>query len=182
MGGIKTAEDFIGTGHKPNFQVTGKDGNTYWISRSCAVCAAVVCADRGQFYILVNRRGEGTPDWRGYWNIPCGYVDFGETCEQACSREILEECGLHIDPSMFKLWRVVSDPEDSPKQNITIRYIAKVPAEYMNARLTDAMSEEKEVDGIKWIPYESADEYEWAFNHRNVLDDLNRELSDSENL
>ena len=174
--GIKTAKEFIRPEHKPNFQITATDGNQYWISRSCAVCAIVVSQDTDGWHILVNKRGQGTPDYQGCWNIPCGYVDFGETCEQACSREIFEECGIEIETGMFELYKVMSDPNDSPKQNITIRYMANVPAEYMHRHLSDINSEENEVDGIKWISFDDVDGYEWAFNHRNLLDEIKNAL------
>jgi len=174
---IKTAKEFITQQHTSNFQVTAEDGKRYWISRSCAVCAIVLCKSNGSWNILVNKRGQGTPDWQGFWNIPCGYVDFGETCEQACSREILEECGIEIDPGMFELYAVNSNPNDSDKQNITIRYIANVPEECMMEHLSDIYSEKDEVDGIKWISFNDIDDYEWAFNHRDILETLKNTLA-----
>lgn len=176
---IKTAKEFISNpNHKPNFQVTSTTGETYWISRSCAICAIVVCHEKksNKWYILANKRGEGTPDWQGYWNIPCGYVDWGETCNQACAREIWEECGIRINPESFELFGVMSDPEDSPKQNITIRHIAEVPEWTMHENLTDTNSEKDEVDSIRWIPFDEVRNYEWAFNHANLLDEIFHKL------
>jgi 8-oxo-dGTP diphosphatase len=33
----------------------------------------------------------------GFWDIPGGSIDFGETLEQGLKREILEECGIEIE-------------------------------------------------------------------------------------
>ena len=175
---IKTAESFIKPVHKPNFQVSTVTGESYWISRSVAVLAIVVCQDDNGWHILVNKRGEGCPDYNGCWNIPCGYIDWGETCEEACSREIFEECGIKIHPEMFKLFNVNSDPRDSSRQNITIRYIAnELISEYLDLELSSKNSEQNEVADIRWISFDEIDNYEWAFNHRELLDVIHNYLT-----
>lgn len=45
-------------------------------------------------YFLANKRGTETPDFQGYWNCPCGYIDFDETEEDAVCREIMEETDM----------------------------------------------------------------------------------------
>lgn len=178
MENIKTAKDFIDNPeHQPNYQITSTDGKTYWISRSVAVLAAVVAFNEKGWNILVNKRGDGTPDFQGMWNIPCGYVDWGETCEQAAAREIHEECGISISPDKFKLFMVESDPKRSNKQNITIRFICIVSPEMMEQHLSDINSEFHEVDDIRWINFDEADQFQWAFNHRELLDIIKNHLN-----
>lgn len=84
-----------------NFPIIDKaTGREYWISRSVAVVAFVFGYDEDEReYILAEQRGPGTPDpeFRGCWCLPCGYVDFDETIEEAASREVFEETGLKID-------------------------------------------------------------------------------------
>ena len=170
---IKTAKEFINKSeHKPNFQVTATDGKTYWISRSVAVLAIVLAKSADGWNILVNKRGDGTPDYQGCWNIPSGYVDFGETCEEAASREVFEECGVKIDPSAFSLFAVESNPMTSSKQNITIRYITYMPPEFLHIALSTINSEYHEVDDIRWVSLNDIDGYEWAFNHKAILTDV----------
>lgn len=48
--------------------------------------------------LLVQRRG--SPE-AGYWTIPGGSVDFGETCEDAIRRETFEEVGLIVEVDSF---------------------------------------------------------------------------------
>lgn len=45
--------------------------------------------------VLVVRRGR--PPRQGEWSVPGGAVKLGETLEEACRREILEETGLSVE-------------------------------------------------------------------------------------
>jgi mutator protein MutT len=46
--------------------------------------------------VLLAERGR--EPLKGYWSLPGGAVEVGETLEQAVRRETLEETGLEIDP------------------------------------------------------------------------------------
>ena len=74
-------------------------GETVWVHRSIAVAGFIFCRINNEWCVLANQRGEGAPDFQGYWNCPCGYLDFDETLAEACSREIYEETGVNIEPS-----------------------------------------------------------------------------------
>ena len=45
--------------------------------------------------LLVER---GKPPLQGYWSLPGGVLETGETLEEGVRREILEETGLEIRP------------------------------------------------------------------------------------
>jgi ADP-ribose pyrophosphatase YjhB (NUDIX family) len=47
---------------------------------------------------------------RGLWALPAGFVERGETLEEAVVREIEEETGLRLDRRRVNLFRVVSLP------------------------------------------------------------------------
>jgi len=49
------------------------------------------------------------------WAIPGGFVDEGETVEQAAIREAREETGLEVD--LLELLYVYSDPRRDPRQH-----------------------------------------------------------------
>ena len=72
-----------------NFPIT-QDGKTYWISRSMAVSCFVFAPINGEWHVLANQRGTGTPDYQGYWNVPCGYLDFDETTKHGALREVFD--------------------------------------------------------------------------------------------
>jgi len=61
------------------------------IERVGIVAACVIKNDRK--YLLVQ---EKQPKVYGLWNLPAGYVDKGETIEQAAVREAKEESGYQV--------------------------------------------------------------------------------------
>lgn len=56
------------------------------------VVGAVVVADDGR--ILLCRRA--IPPRHGYWTLPAGYMEMGETLEEGAAREAWEEARAHI--------------------------------------------------------------------------------------
>ena len=58
------------------------------------------------------------------WALPGGYVDYGESLEEAARREALEETGLKI--AFLRQFHTYSDPSRDPRQhNISTVFIAK---------------------------------------------------------
>ncbi|MCD6287348.1 MAG: NUDIX hydrolase, partial [Anaerolineae bacterium] len=55
------------------------------------VAAAVLVTDRENRVLLVRR---AMNPHRGFWSLPAGFVDYGESPEDAACRECLEETGL----------------------------------------------------------------------------------------
>ncbi len=149
------------------------NGHTFWISRSVAVVGLVFGYDEDEKeYILAVQRGSGTPDpeFVGKWCLPCGYLDYDETLEEALEREVFEETGVLLTKDTIELLEVNSDPKSDKRQNVTFRYQAIAKEETLaNIPLTTKNSELNEVSDIKWIPYSEVDNYEWAFNHKELI-------------
>lgn len=60
--------------------------------------------------VLIKR---GYPPFEDSWALPGGFVDLGETIEDAIIREIKEECG--IDVELAGIHGVYSDPGRDPR-------------------------------------------------------------------
>ncbi len=68
--------------------------------------------------LLVQRKHE---PYQGFWALPGGFVEYGETTEQAVVREVREETGL--ETVVQKLLGVYSDPNRDPRgHTITVVY------------------------------------------------------------
>ena len=68
--------------------------------------------------LLIKRKNNPS---KGWWALPGGYVDFNESVEQACAREVKEETGLNT--RNIKFLGVYSSPKRNPRQTVTIAYI-----------------------------------------------------------
>jgi 8-oxo-dGTP diphosphatase len=66
------------------------------------VAVGVLCNDEGE--VLFAQRPEGKP-MAGYWEFPGGKLESGESVHQALARELHEELGIDIGPSIH--WRVI---------------------------------------------------------------------------
>lgn len=156
-----------------NFPIIDKEtGLEYWISRSVAVLGIVIGQDiYGNKYILAEQRGIGTPDpeYVGKWCMPCGYLDFDETCKQAIAREVVEETGINIPSESFELIEINDIPSSDKRQNITFRFKTELKGYISDYELTNRFSETNEVMGIKWIDLREVNNYKWAFNHEKII-------------
>lgn len=71
-----------------------------------------------QGLVLIER---GKPPWG--WALPGGFVEYGESLEDAARREAKEETGLDVE--LLGQFHTYSDPRRDPRQhNITTVYVA----------------------------------------------------------
>ncbi len=77
--------------------------------------------DRRGRLLLVRR---GRPPFLGLWALPGGFCEYGETTEECCARETLEETGLTV--LVGELLGVYSDPKRDPRgHTVTVLYAAR---------------------------------------------------------
>ncbi|HOK58441.1 MAG TPA: NUDIX hydrolase [Methanothrix sp.] len=70
--------------------------------------------------VLIRRRN---PPFRGCYALPGGFVEIGETVEDAARREVMEETGLTA--TLVRLVGVYSDPDRDPRGHVvSICYLA----------------------------------------------------------
>jgi len=177
---------------KKNWSYTIKEGEhkgvTLWSGRYTAICGIVVYRIGGKLHFLANKRGEGAPDYQGYWNLPCGFLEGYESAEEGCVREVFEECGVLIkDPKHFELHNVETEPEKCNNGNVTLRYICYIDNEDNYDNIVDDKElvldpngifadrrggELDEVIDVLWISEDDYRNYQWAFNHREIIEGI----------
>jgi len=87
----------------------------------------------GNGVVLIRR---GNEPFEGQWALPGGFVEIGETVEEAVIRETEEETGLTVQ--IEKLIGVYSDPDRDPRgHNVSVAFRARIAGGQMNAA-TDA--------------------------------------------
>lgn len=151
-------------------------GKEYWYSRSVATSPFVFCKNsEDKWCVLANKRGIGTPDFQGYWNVPCGYLEFDVSGEENSSKEVYEECGVRVNPQLFKLVGVETSPKAN-RQNVTLRYYALMEGLITDYPFGSENSEENEVSDIKWIPLDEVDNYQWAFGHNTRIKEIEESI------
>jgi 8-oxo-dGTP diphosphatase len=85
----------------------------------CPPIAADVIAEIGDRIVLIERK-----NFPFGWAIPGGFVDFGETVEQAAIREAKEETSLDVE--LRALLGIYSRPDRDPRgQTISVVYVGR---------------------------------------------------------
>lgn len=180
--------------NRENERVETRDGRQIWVSRACAVIAEVCMynpADR-QWYVLLAKRGSETPDCRGMWGLPCGYLDWDETLRDAVVREVWEECGLYLpelpqqpgfagsssgffrtgEDSADTPWRIYDTPDNS-RQNLGFHYA--IPFVWNGdafPQLSNANVGPGETEALDWVGVQRAMSMQLAFNHQHAISRL----------
>jgi 8-oxo-dGTP diphosphatase len=138
----------------------------FWISRSISVEGFIFTEDNG-IRVLANKRGENCPNNIGKWNCPCGYLDYDETVEEACLREIKEETNLKVDPSLLNFLAIDSTPRGKT-QNVSVSFWS-FGTKYAGQTVTGEGADDGEVDEVEWIGLDELDKYDWAFEHNYTI-------------
>ncbi len=121
-----------------------------------------VIADREGRVLVMER---GTEPFRGTWVLPGGYVDPGETVEQACIREVREELGLEV--KLTGLIGIYSEPGRDPRGSVvSIAYRAEV--------VDGTLTVTAEARAHRWL--EPDEVVPMGFDHARILADLRAQM------
>ncbi|MBU0496496.1 MAG: NUDIX hydrolase [Candidatus Thermoplasmatota archaeon] len=110
--------------------------------------------------LLVKRR---YPPFEGYWALPGGFVEYGETTETAVLREMVEETGLQV--RVERLIGVYSNPTRDPRGH-TISVVYKVIYKSGELIAGDDAAAVKYFNAMQLPPL--------AFDHEKILSDIQK--------
>jgi mutator protein MutT len=84
--------------------------------------ASLILNTKGEVLLIQQSKGTNKP---GYWLLPGGGVEFGETAEEAMKRELLEELGLETLTMDFLALNESIDPKGE-RHLIQLIFLVKV--------------------------------------------------------
>jgi 8-oxo-dGTP diphosphatase len=117
----------------------------------------------GEGRLLLIRRGN--PPFKGKYALPGGFVDVGETVEDACRRELMEETG--VKAGRLALIGVYSDPHRDPRgHTCSVAFLSRVARAVPKAGDDAAAAE--------WVKNWS--KLDLAFDHAKIVRDARRLL------
>jgi len=115
---------------------------------------------RNSSILLVKRRRD---PYKNCFALPGGFVNEGETIEEAIIREVYEETSLEVYP--IDILGVYSDPKrDLRGHMLTVVFIVLIVKG--NSSAGDDAQE------ISWIPINKINEIEIAFDHKLLIEDF----------
>ena len=109
--------------------------------------------------VLIRRKN---PPFKGFLALPGGFVDVGETVEEACLREVYEETRLRV--KIMKLIGVFSDPDRDPRgHNISVAFFCIPISEKENPEAND------DAAALEIIPLKKIPSLDLAFDHTDII-------------
>lgn len=73
---------------------------------------------------LLTIKRDGNPYLRGFWSIPAGHVESGETALSACARELMEEVGLDISTEDLRFVLVQQKSGTDGEERVDFFFVA----------------------------------------------------------
>lgn len=113
--------------------------------------------------LLVKR---ATYPFIGYWTLPGGHVEYGETTEHALKREMKEELGISV--KIKELLGVYSDPKRDPRYHT-------VSAVYLCEKNKGKIKLNFEASEFQFFSLDKLPS-KIGFDHKKVLHDLKKKL------
>ena len=109
--------------------------------------------------VLIRRKN---PPFKGELALPGGFVDVGETVEDACIREAYEETNIHVN--IVKLIGVFSNPNRDPRgHNLSIAFLCEP--------LTDSEKPlaKDDAQSLEIVNFSDIKSLKLSFDHKDII-------------
>ena len=120
---------------------------------------AVILVNNQRDIVLIRRKN---PPFQGIFALPGGFVDVGETVEEACIREAYEETNINV--KIVKLIGVFSDPKRDPRgHTVTIAFLCEPLTKDEKPKAKD------DAAALEVIQLSKLSSLELAFDHMEII-------------
>ena len=121
------------------------------------VAAIISEIKEGNEYILLTKRK--VEPYINKWCLPGGHINKNESAENAVIREVKEESGLDFHPQFYNYFDEIIPDKD----------IHAVVLVFTGISGGTLVRDNSEVSDAKWILLDDALNYEFAFQHNEIL-------------
>ena len=109
--------------------------------------------------VLIRRKN---PPFKGELALPGGFVDVGESVEDACIREAYEETNIHVN--IIKLIGVFSKPSRDPRgHNISIAFLCEPLSDSEKPLAKD------DAQSLEIVKFTDVASLYLAFDHKDII-------------
>jgi 8-oxo-dGTP diphosphatase len=108
-----------------------------------AVAAHLMLLNERNELLLLRRRGTGYMD--GWWSIPAGHLDPGETLHATCTRETMEEIAVELTTDALQLRCIQQKLDLDGDERIDAFFSAALPP-----GAQPRIIEPEKCDGLRW--------------------------------
>lgn len=109
--------------------------------------------------LLIKRKNQ---PYKGSWALPGGFVECGETVENAAIRETKEETGITVE--LGCLVGVYSDPTRDPRGHI-------VTICFLGNKIGGTLKSATDADDARYFGFDEISTVDLAFDHEKILQD-----------
>jgi 8-oxo-dGTP diphosphatase len=117
---------------------------------------------RGDSVLLVKRDKE---PGKGMWSIPGGLVEIGESVKDALRREVMEECGIEVEPA--ELLDVVDAVSRDEKGMVRFHYVI---VDFLSEWRRGDIVAGSDVADARWTPLSDLKMLNMTESARTVID------------
>ncbi len=103
--------------------------------------------------------------FKGYWSLPGGILETGETLDQGVRREVREETGLEVEPlSVFEIFeRIIRDAEGKAEFHYVV-------VDYLCKAIGGNLASGSDVSAVAWVLEQNLGDYHLTEGTLSVIE------------